>query len=136
GSPQAGMEWHGGTGYVLCVRYTGQPALRDSPGYTDTTVTDNNTSFNEWVYAYRYDNRKRLIEKKLPGKGWEYIVYNRNHQPVLTQDAVQRSKSTPEWNYVKYDAFGRVTETGIFRKAFTRSRLQDTLNTEAKTATT
>src|SRR5690606_19343951 len=33
-------------------------------------------------------------------------------------------------------AFGRVTETGIFRKAFTRSRLQDTLNTEAKTATT
>ncbi|TJY59676.1 RHS repeat-associated core domain-containing protein, partial [Sphingobacterium alkalisoli] len=71
------------------------------PGYTAPTVTDNSTLFNELVYAYRYDGRRRLIEKKIPGKGWEYIVYNGNDQTVLTQDAVQRAVG--KWSYMKYD---------------------------------
>ncbi|WP_437918745.1 DUF6443 domain-containing protein [Sphingobacterium sp. LRF_L2] len=82
------------------------------PGYTATTVTDNNTDFNELVYAYRYDGRRRLVEKKIPGKGWEYIVYNKNDQPILTQDSVQRVAR--KWNYTKYDAFDRVASTGIY----------------------
>ncbi|GGH31410.1 RHS repeat-associated core domain-containing protein [Sphingobacterium alkalisoli] len=106
------------------------------PGYTTTTVTDNNTDFNEKVYAYRYDGRRRLIEKKIPGKGWEHIVYNRNDQPVLTQDALQRGKTTKEWLYTKYDAFGRVTESGIFRSNLLRSALQDILNAEQVSSTT
>lgn len=35
-------------------------------------------------YQYRYDSRNRLIEKKLPGKGWEYIVYDKLDRPILT----------------------------------------------------
>lgn len=42
------------------------------------------------VWPVRYDARKRLIEKRIPGKGWEYTVYNQSDQPVLSQDSVQR----------------------------------------------
>ena len=82
------------------------------PGYTATTVADNNTDFNELLYAYKYDGRRRLIEKKIPGKGWEYLIYNKNNQIILSQDAKQRAQK--KWMYSKYDAFGRVASTGIY----------------------
>lgn len=104
------------------------------PGYTLLTVTDDEIDFNEFIYAYRYDIGRRLIEKKIPGKGWEHIVYNQNLQPVLVQDAVQRGKATKEWSYTKYDAFGRVVETGIFTSNSSRASLQSTLDSEAATA--
>ncbi|WP_430906181.1 DUF6443 domain-containing protein [Maribacter sp. 2-571] len=65
-------------------------------------------------YQYTYDHRNRLVEKQLPGKGVEYIVYNRLDQPILTQDANQREKDndSDEWLFTKYDAFGRVAYTG------------------------
>ncbi|MEJ5092761.1 RHS repeat-associated core domain-containing protein, partial [Sphingobacterium faecium] len=78
------------------------------PAYTSTSIAESATGdFHELVYAYRYDGRQRLAEKKIPGKGWEWIVYNNNDQPILTQDAVQRGKASKEWRYTKYDAFGR-----------------------------
>ncbi len=84
---------------------------------------------SELIYQYRYDNRNRLIEKKDPGKGWEYIVYNQLDQPILTQDANQRKihsgKAKDEWLFVKYDAFGRVTYTGVIQNDSNRAALQE-----------
>lgn len=65
-------------------------------------------------YQYEYDERQRLIEKRIPGKGSEYIVYNTLDQVVLTQDANQRSASPQTWTFTKYDALGRVIMTGIY----------------------
>src|SRR5690606_2641909 len=73
-------------------------------------------------YQYRYDGRNRLVEKQLPGKGVEYIVYNKLDQPILTQDANQRAND--EWLFTKYDAFGRVAYTGIYNNAGTRTAVQ------------
>ncbi len=65
---------------------------------------------DELCYQYHYDSRNRLIEKKIPGKGWEYIVYDKLDRPVLTQDANQRKAN--HWLFVKYDVFNRAIYTG------------------------
>ena len=36
-------------------------------------------------YQYVYDDRNRLVEKKIPGQGWEYIIYDKLDR-LLTQD--------------------------------------------------
>ncbi|UJH68662.1 DUF6443 domain-containing protein [Allomuricauda sp. SCSIO 65647] len=76
-----------------------------------TTSSVSSTELNELCYQYRYDGRNRLAEKKLPGKGWESVVYNKLDQPIMTQDANQDSAN--EWLFTKYDAFGRVAYTGV-----------------------
>ncbi|GAA4272780.1 DUF6443 domain-containing protein [Aquimarina gracilis] len=86
----------------------------------------------ELCYQYKYDYRNRLIEKKIPGKGWEYIIYNKLNQIVMTQDANQRKensgKSSDEWLFTKYDAFGRVAYTGIIADDRDHSAIQDEVN--------
>lgn len=83
------------------------------PGYTDTTFTETGSAgFDELLYAYRYDGYRRLIEQKIPGKGWEYFIYNKNDQVILSQDANQRGQK--KWKYTKYDPFERITSTGIY----------------------
>ncbi len=89
------------------------------------------TDLSELCYQYIYDYRNRLVEKKIPGKGWEYIVYNKLDQPVMTQDANQRSKSPKEWLFTKYDAFGRVTYTGVKKSNESRIAHQNSANTTA-----
>ncbi|MDC8102346.1 DUF6443 domain-containing protein [Chryseobacterium rhizosphaerae] len=63
------------------------------------------------AYEYRYDDRNRLVEKKLPGKGWEYMVYDKQDRAVLVRDAVMEPKG--QWLFTKYDKFGRIAYTGI-----------------------
>jgi len=65
-------------------------------------------------YQYRYDDQKRMIGKKVPGKGWEFMVYNKLNQVVMSQDSVQRKKAPQEWNIIKYDGLGRNVITGIY----------------------
>ncbi len=91
---------HGNLSYVLPPKMEGSSA----------TLAEINSAMDELGYQYVYDHRNRLVEKKLPGKGWEHIVYNKLDQPIMTQDSVQRV--TGEWLFTKYDAFGRVAYTG------------------------
>jgi len=76
----------------------------------------------ELAYEYRYDGRNRLVEKKLPGKDWVYMVYDKQDRLVGTQDANLRAKG--QWMYTKYDQFSRVIMTGICQ-AMGNSRLEE-----------
>jgi len=86
------------------------------------------TILDELCYQYKYDSRNRLIEKKIPGKDWEYIVYDILDRPVLTQDANLRTTSGGnqyKWLFTKYDAFGRMAYTGIYESNGTRQSIQE-----------
>ncbi|MDB5091493.1 MAG: sugar-binding protein [Mucilaginibacter sp.] len=78
------------------------------------SILETDALFTSFIYGYHYDARNRLMEKKIPGKGWEFMVYNRIDQVIFTQDAVQRSQSPQVWTYIKYDAQGRVAITGLW----------------------
>lgn len=81
---------------------------------------DNENALNQNVvdnlcFQYRYDEFNRLVEKKVPGKGWEFMVYNTLNQLVFSQDAIQRDKSPQEWSFSKHDVLGRNIMTGIYK---------------------
>jgi len=90
------------------LRYVLPPAVNENGQNLVSSFDETHDAFNYFIYGYHYDGRKRLVEKKIPGKGWEYMVYNKLDQLVLTQDANQRLKSVKEWLCTKYDALGRV----------------------------
>ncbi|WP_288435436.1 DUF6443 domain-containing protein [uncultured Chryseobacterium sp.] len=75
------------------------------------------------AYQYRYDGKGRLVEKKLPGKGWEYMVYDKADRMILSQDANQRTSFS--WIIYKYDIFGRPIYTGILKSNNTRIGMQN-----------
>ncbi len=64
-------------------------------------------------YQYKYDSRNRLVEKKLPGKQWEFIVYDKLDKPVATGPAFSPyGNGSIGWLITQYDVFGRVVQTG------------------------
>jgi RHS repeat-associated protein len=109
-----------GLGQMLSTYYVyderNQLAFVLPPGASpDDNAVISQTTIDTKCYQYRYDGRGRLTQKKVPGKGWEFIIYNKLDQVVATQDSVQRMKATQEWTITKYDAFGRAVITGIWQ---------------------
>ncbi|WP_158829403.1 DUF6443 domain-containing protein [Mucilaginibacter lacusdianchii] len=101
------------------LRYVIPPV--NKPAY----FTENDNFVKAYFYCYHYDERNRLIEKKLPGKGWDYVVYNALDQVVMSQDGIQRHKSPQEWTFTKYDALGRVILTGVWIDDLHQNRADD-----------
>lgn len=84
------------------------------------------TELNELCFQYKYDRRNRIIEKKLPGKDWEYIIYNKLDQPVLRQDPVLENQN--QWLLTKYDLFGRTVYTGLITNTSHPDSIRNTIN--------
>lgn len=89
------------------------------------------TSLDFWCYQYRYDERGRLIEKKLPGRGKEFMVYNTLNQVVMMQDANQRGVANQQWTVTKYDVQGRVVVTGLYTDAGSTAGTEKRTNMQA-----
>jgi RHS repeat-associated protein len=67
---------------------------------------------DELCFRYEYDSRGRMIEKKVPGAGVVYMIYDTRDRLVLTQDANQRANN--QYIFTKYDALNRPVMTGIY----------------------
>ena len=81
------------------------------------------TDLNMWGYQYNYDAKNRLVEKKLPQKEWEYIVYDKADRVVLAGPVYNPfGDGTKGWMLTKYDAFGRVAYTGFMPTAALAAR--------------
>lgn len=67
-------------------------------------------------YQYKYDVRNRLVEKKLPGKQWEFIIYDKLDRVVATGPAqspfTNSAANSYVWLTTKYDTFNRPVYTG------------------------
>ncbi|WP_052248485.1 DUF6443 domain-containing protein [Chryseobacterium taiwanense] len=113
----------------------GQLAFVISPKADQQITANGNTVtgqiLDDLCYRYVYDNKFRLVEKKLPGKGWEYMVYDRQNRLVASQDTNMRNNPAHPntWLFTRYDKYGRVVYSGQFTGS---TRLQEQSNANAK----
>jgi len=96
------------------------------PGTLPDEGSVNANALENYGYQYRYDGRNRLIEKRLPGKGWEWIIYGKRDEVLMVQDAVQRIQN--KWTIVKYDEKGRKVITGELSSALDLAAIQTEVN--------
>jgi len=82
----------------------------------DTTV------INELCFRYEYDQRGRMLGKKVPGAGWVYMVYDQRDRMVFSQDANMRKVN--QWMATLYDVLNRPTTTGMITYTGNTSQLQ------------
>ncbi|MBB6498132.1 DUF6443 domain-containing protein [Pedobacter cryoconitis] len=108
------------------LRYVLPPAVNENGQSTVSSFVESDDVFKQFIYGYHYDGRRRLVEKQLPGKKWEYMIYNVLDQIVLTQDANQRAIN--QWVFTKHDAFGRIVGSGQYTDASKRDAIQATVN--------
>ncbi|MFM8912742.1 MAG: RHS repeat domain-containing protein, partial [Flammeovirgaceae bacterium] len=57
------------------------------------------------------DARRRMSEKKVPGAGWVFMVYDLRDRLVMSQDGEQRKQK--QWLFTKYDARRRMTHKKV-----------------------
>ena len=97
-------------------------------------VANPTSQLNDLCYQYKYDKRKRLVEKKLPGKQWEFMVYDKADKLVASGPANSpfSNLTGSGWLINKYDAFGRIAYTGWYSgteaTASGRKSMQATFN--------
>ena len=60
-----------------------------------------------YCYFYRYDEYGRQIERQMPGREPEYMVYDRRDRLVMSQDGNMRTKKL--WMIYRYDDLSRLT---------------------------
>jgi RHS repeat-associated protein len=107
------------------------------PLATITTDGSNNsivssTDFITLCYAYLYDKRQRMVQKRIPGTDSVLYVYDKRDRLVGSQDGVQRAKSPKEWLFTKYDTLDRPILTGTIQSANSRSQMQTAVDNYTK----
>jgi RHS repeat-associated protein len=83
--------------------------------------TDSDISF-ELFFAYSFDDRGRMVSKKVPGRKVEYFLYDLQDRMVASQDGVLRTSQ--KWLYSRYDRMGRLLATGLVSRDFPIGTLQ------------
>ncbi len=107
---------YGNKSYVLPP--LASDALNNEQQYEDTIA-----ALKHYAYLYKYDERNRCIQKRLPGAAWIYMLYDKADRLALHQDGNQRKRY--EWTYYKYDQLGRLAVTGILQNIYSHEAWRD-----------
>lgn len=98
-------------------------------------VSNPSTQLNGLCYQYKYDYRNRLVEKKLPGKNWQFIVYDKLNRKVAIGPNNSPFSDSPSgsvgWIITKYDVLDRPVYNGwqlATVSSTTRKTMQDAQN--------
>lgn len=78
------------------------------------------------TFEYRYDDRGRMIYKRVPGAKQVDMVYDQWDRLVLSQDGNQRVNG--KWSFTKYDVLNRPIITGEIASANTRDAMATAVN--------
>ncbi|MGN7823340.1 DUF6443 domain-containing protein [Chitinophaga sp. 22536] len=77
-------------------------------------------------FQYTYDDRNRMITKKMPGAGVVEMVYDVRDRLVFTRDSSQRVQNI--WHVTFYDQLNRPVETALYNRSISREALQGQMN--------
>ncbi len=77
---------------------------------SDFSLASDPNFADKWLFSYKYDERQRMIEKKVPGAEYVEMIYNSRDLLVMSQDGNHREDNM--WLYTKYDALNRPIGTG------------------------
>ncbi len=86
----------------------------------DNAITG--TELNDLCYHYRYDERKRMTMKQIPGADSISMVYDVRDRLVLSQDGASRTANN--WLFTKYDQINRPIITGYLTSALNAGQLR------------
>ncbi|WP_420385568.1 DUF6443 domain-containing protein [Roseivirga sp.] len=89
----------------------------------------NTTDMNALAFHYTYDDRNRMITKRVPGGGLVEMVYDKLDRLVLTRDANMTTDG--KWLFTKYDDLNRPVLTGFINSSNTRATMQTQANASA-----
>ena len=99
------------------------------PGQGDVNTSD----AAKYAYHYMYDERDRLVWKKLPGASRVEYVYNWADRLIAQRDGNMAADG--KWKTFHYDGLGRVTEERLVTDSRSRSSLVSAYyDSEAPTA--
>ncbi|MBI4649391.1 MAG: hypothetical protein HY738_23025, partial [Bacteroidia bacterium] len=101
-------------------------AIKEMTDINDFTMTTNPDFIYKWLFIFKYDIRKRLVEKKVPGNESVLYIYDKLDRLVFEQDGNMREND--QWKFYKYDCFGRLIMTGLngYYYQLTRQAIQST----------
>ncbi|WP_333575407.1 RHS repeat domain-containing protein [Sphingobacterium sp.] len=99
------------------------------PNTPNIDIPFNHANFESYIYAYKYDKYGQIVEKKMPGQGKIFYVYNKDGSLAASQDSVQRLNRI--WIFSKYDGHGRELKTLEYKYNATRTGLQTTITAQA-----
>jgi len=106
--------------------YMGNMIFTFSPELSKLNRIPTSQELDDLAFQYRYDGKTRLVQKKVPGKAWEVIIYDALDRIVLTQNGTQRESHV--WSFTKYDFKGREVYSGLWddsNNRRSRKQLQD-----------
>jgi RHS repeat-associated protein len=96
--------------FVLSPEASDRMATAGTTYSLGTAINGNNDPLAQYAYVYKYDDKGRCVAKKLPGKDWNYLMYDMADHLIFSQDGNQHT--TSQWTYYKYDGLDRLIQSG------------------------